>query len=131
MAILESNSIKSNSSSFNSPITFQTSGGTENGKLVRAWVNFNGQGTVAIRGSFNVSSISDLGTGKYAMNMTNALSGANFAFFHSASDDNAYAMASYESGTYATRGSNYVQMYAYALGVGIRDCESACMAVFL
>ena len=31
----------------------------------KAWVNFNGTDTVAIRASFNVSSITDLGTGRY------------------------------------------------------------------
>jgi hypothetical protein len=45
----------------------------------RAWVNFNGTGTVAIRASGNVSSISDLGVGEYQVNFTNALSDANYA----------------------------------------------------
>jgi hypothetical protein len=40
----------------------------------KAWVNFNGTGTVAIRTSFNVASISDLGTGQYTINFTNAVS---------------------------------------------------------
>jgi hypothetical protein len=39
----------------------------------RAWVNFNGTGTVAIRSSYNVSSITDNGTGLYRINFTNAL----------------------------------------------------------
>jgi hypothetical protein len=39
----------------------------------RAWVNFNGTGTVAIRASGNVSSITDNGTGNYTLNFTNAL----------------------------------------------------------
>ena len=39
----------------------------------RAWVNFNGTGTVAIRGSGNVSSITDNGTGDYTVNFTNAM----------------------------------------------------------
>lgn len=45
----------------------------------RAWVNFNGTGTVAIRASANVSSITDNGTGSYAVNITTALSDANYA----------------------------------------------------
>jgi hypothetical protein len=45
---------------------------------VRAWVNFNGQGTVAIRGSGNVSSITDLGTGSYRVNFTNAMPDVNY-----------------------------------------------------
>ena len=45
----------------------------------RAWVNFNGTGTVAIRGSGNVSSITDNGTGTYTVNFTNAMPDANYS----------------------------------------------------
>ena len=44
----------------------------------KAWVNFNGTGTVAIRGSFNVSSITDNGTGIYRVNFTTAMPDANY-----------------------------------------------------
>ncbi len=45
----------------------------------KAWVNFNGTGTVAIRDSHNVSSISDGGTGYYTVNWTNNLANANYS----------------------------------------------------
>ena len=45
----------------------------------RAWVNFNGQGTVAIRASGNVSSITDNGTGNYTVNFTEAMPDADYA----------------------------------------------------
>jgi hypothetical protein len=45
----------------------------------RAWVNFNGTGTVAIRASGNVSSITDNGTGNYTVNLTNAMPDANYS----------------------------------------------------
>jgi hypothetical protein len=45
----------------------------------RAWVNFDGTGTVAIRASGNVSSISDTGTGRYTVNFTTAMPDANYA----------------------------------------------------
>jgi hypothetical protein len=45
----------------------------------RAWVNFNGTGTVAIRASGNVSSITDNGVGQYTVNFTTAMSDANYA----------------------------------------------------
>jgi hypothetical protein len=45
----------------------------------RAWVNFNGTGTVAIRASGNVSSITDNGTGDYTVNFTTALPDANYS----------------------------------------------------
>ena len=45
----------------------------------KAWVNFNGTGTVAIRAAFNVSSITDNGVGDYTVNFTAALADANYA----------------------------------------------------
>jgi uncharacterized protein (AIM24 family) len=45
----------------------------------RAWVNFNGDGTVAIRGSGNVSSITDNGTGNYTVNFSTAMPDANYS----------------------------------------------------
>ena len=45
----------------------------------RAWVNFNGTGTVAIRASGNVTSITDNGTGDYTVNITTAMPDANYA----------------------------------------------------
>ena len=44
----------------------------------KAWVNFNGTGTVAIRADFNVNTIGDNGTGDYTVNFSNALSDANY-----------------------------------------------------
>jgi hypothetical protein len=45
----------------------------------RAWVNFNGTGTVAIREDGNVSSITDNNTGDYTVNFTTAMPDANYA----------------------------------------------------
>lgn len=54
---------------------------TQNGMtgIAKAWVNFNGTGTVAIRDSFNVSSITDLGTGQYTVNFTTSMPNANYS----------------------------------------------------
>jgi len=57
----------------------------------RAWVNFNGTGTVAIRASGNVSSITDNGTGNYTINFTNALADANYSYSGSHSSSSAGA----------------------------------------
>ncbi len=46
--------------------------------LAKAWVNFNGTGTVAIRASFNVSSITDNGTADYTVNFTTAMVDENY-----------------------------------------------------
>jgi hypothetical protein len=54
-------------------------GSNANAYGCRAWVNFNGTGTVAIRASGNVSSITDNGTADYTVNFTTALVDANYA----------------------------------------------------
>ena len=46
--------------------------------MCRAWVNFNGTGTVAIRASGNVTSITDGGVGTYTVNFTTAMTDANY-----------------------------------------------------
>lgn len=57
---------------------FATVSGTAPIYPCRAWVNFNGTGTVAIRGSGNVSSITDNGVGDYTVNFTTAMPDANY-----------------------------------------------------
>ena len=66
-------------STANTPPVFKDGNGTTIGTLCRAWVNFNGTGTVAIRASFNVSSITDNGTGVYTVNFTNAMPDINYS----------------------------------------------------
>ena len=53
-------------------------GGINGAQLAKAWVNFNGTGTVAIRDSYNVSSITDLGVGEYTVNFSTALNNTNY-----------------------------------------------------
>ena len=64
--------------------TLQNLSGTEV-YTCKAWVNFNGTGTVAIRASGNVSSITDGGVGVYTVNFTTALPDANYAVVATAS----------------------------------------------
>jgi hypothetical protein len=61
---------------------------TQNGMtgICKAWVNFNGTGTVAIRGSFNVSSITDNGAGDYTVNFTTAMPNTNYSCLVSAQE---------------------------------------------
>jgi hypothetical protein len=47
--------------------------------IAKAWVNFNGTGTIAARDSENVSSLTDNGTGLYTINITNNFDAANYA----------------------------------------------------
>jgi hypothetical protein len=54
------------------PTTYVTNGSA------KAWVNFDGTGTIAARDSFNLSSLTDNGTGDYTANWTNAMGNANY-----------------------------------------------------
>jgi hypothetical protein len=65
--------------------------GTENYKC-RAWVNFQGTGTVAIRASGNVSSITDNGTADYTVNFTTAMPDVNYSI-NGVAGNNATSMA--------------------------------------
>ena len=77
-----------------------------------AWVNFNGTGTVAIRSSYNVSSITDNGTGDYTINFATALSDANYVgvfgpVTRSGADSNCMIRYSNGMGTYALTTTTY------------------------
>ncbi len=60
-------------------IICQPTSGVRAKNTAKAWVNFNGSGTVAIRDSFNVSSITDNGVGNWTVNFANALADTNYS----------------------------------------------------
>jgi hypothetical protein len=69
----------STSKILNGAVTTAKMGSAEQSGLCKAWVNFNGTGTVAIRASYNVSSITDHAVGQYTVNFTTALVDASYA----------------------------------------------------
>jgi hypothetical protein len=103
----------------------------------RAWVNFNGTGTVAIRGSGNVSSITDNGTGDYTINFTTAMPDVNYSVSGTASWDgttlnNSHGMSlavkNNNSGAMSTGSVNIITYYE---GNGARfDPLFTCASVF-
>jgi hypothetical protein len=95
----------------------------------KAWVNFNGTGTVAIRAQFNVSSITDNGTGQYTVNFTTAMPDVNYAIAMSGyRDTTGSSYAAQASGqTYtvsACRVNTYNAAFAYF------DAQSVSFQVF-
>ena len=78
MSTLKVNTVQHNTTGFNNVVQFTDGGGTENGTLCRAWVNFNGTGTVAIRDDFNAGSITDNGTGDYTITFDSAFANADY-----------------------------------------------------
>jgi hypothetical protein len=67
---------------------------TGENRVVQVWVNFNGTGTVAIRDSYNVSSITDNGSGTYDINFASALGNVNYSLS---------SLGTHESGNSAPR----------------------------
>tara|TARA_R110000851_G_scaffold267163_1_gene419606 strand:- start:118 stop:510 length:393 start_codon:yes stop_codon:yes gene_type:complete len=57
----------------------QLGGADVTSRLCSAWVNFNGTGTVAIRASYNISSITDNGTGDYTISFTTNVADVNYS----------------------------------------------------
>ena len=55
-------------------------GGINQARVAKAWINFNGSGTVAIRDSYNFSSLTDDGTGLYKANFSTVMSDTNYSF---------------------------------------------------
>ena len=76
MSTLVVNTLKAQSGSL--PPVVQNSSGTEIGYFAKAWIIFDGTGTVSITDSKNISSLTDVGTGLYKVAFTNALPSNNF-----------------------------------------------------
>ena len=82
------NAISGTTGSFSGDLSFNSGYGSAAVAYgCRAWVNFNGTGTVAIRASGNVTSITDNGTGYYTVNFTTAMADANYAGVATCSND--------------------------------------------
>ena len=92
----------------------------------RAWVNFNGTGTVAIRDSGNVSSITDLGTGQYQVNFTTAMTDANYAIVFSGYGNSARNTT---TANIASSSAAYLFVYTDSTSTFI-DAGSSYAAVF-
>ena len=95
----------------------------------RAWVNFNGTGTVAIRASGNVSSITDNGTGDYTVNFTTAMPDANYAAVADMGDATAYEGRRGYYRTVSTTAFRFKEG-AYDTTSTLRDVEQVHVAIF-
>lgn len=97
----------------------------------RAWVNFNGTGTVAIRASGNVSSITDNGTGNYTVNFTTAMVDANYSVLSAAEGASSVGNPPYQRGNYPITSTSSVQLTFLAFNaLSFVDPTYCCVAVF-
>ena len=98
----------------------------------RAWVNFNGTGTVAIRASGNVSSITDNGTGDYTVNFTTAMADANYAFTvgyrGAANNDTDFTPVLHTGSSPSTTAARFV-VNNTSTG-SLADIDYVCVAIF-
>jgi hypothetical protein len=67
----------------------------------KAWVNFDGEGTVAIADSMNVASLTDNGTGQYTSNLTGNMSSANYASTVGSTNSTGFSAVRTASGQHA------------------------------
>ena len=102
------------------PDALSTASGSAPSYSARAWVNFNGTGTVSIRASGNVSSITDNGISDYIVNFTTAMPDANYS-----------AIVSGLGGSGDTRYFNLRSLTLSSVRVGqASDVSIVCVSVF-
>jgi hypothetical protein len=102
----------------------------------KAWVNFNGTGTVAIRASYNVSSITDNGTGLYTVNFSSALSSSIYCVASSSTVGTTTSYASvtpfYSASTYMAPTSSSFVVNAHSPVTGTaEDGQTTMLTVFV
>jgi hypothetical protein len=95
----------------------------------RAWVNFNGTGTVAIRASGNVTSITDHSTGNYTVNFTTAMPDANYCVTGTASRATLVAPR-IVAGSTTVPAAGSVRIQSGEDSGTAQDCEFVNIAIF-
>ena len=113
--------------------TLQNAAGTGQPAMsgaAKAWVNFNGTGTVAIRAAFNVTSITDVTTGTYNVNFTTALEDANYAVNGSCGRDtnNGYEFLTIQGTSNMTTSS--VRVSTRLINQNLLDQAVVCVSIF-
>ncbi len=100
--------------------------------VAKVWINFNGTGTIAIRGSYGVSSITDNGTGDYTVSFSSAFADTNYCFVNG---NNAYTLGNTDTRfptmvSAVATGSISLTSREIANGGGITDTAYVCLAIF-
>ena len=115
-------------------VTTAKLGSAEASGLCKAWVNFNGTSTVAIRASYNVSSITDNGTGDYTVNFTTAMADANSSVVVTAQRMDTTSFEAIYSGIRTNTSSNITassaRVYTALSTTAAFDSAQVCVAIF-
>lgn len=106
--------------------------------LAKAWVNFNGTGTVAIRAAGNVSSITDNNTGNYTVNFTTAMVDTNYCALLTTTNDSTASTTNRSVGIFDSNASpapatmlvNSIQILIQAANANEVDLPVICVSIF-
>ena len=96
----------------------------------RAWVNFNGTGTVAIRASGNVSSITDNGVGDYTVNLSTAMPDGNYSIVGANNNNGVDNVNMVFSLGYVPTTTAFRVRCAYGVNNALYDQYAVCAAIF-
>ncbi len=106
-------------------------GGINQARNAKAWVHFNGSGTVAINDSYNTSSVTDRGTGLYKVNFSTAMSSTSYTASGTVSTGSdqttPYVI---RATTYATDGFSFAANWSGTSSIGYSDPTDATVTVF-
>ncbi len=91
----------------------------------KAWVNFNGTSTLAVRDSLNHSSVTDNGTGHYYPNLTSAMANANYANTAMTVDTGPGDFVCFDGGTSQT--TTQIRIYIFSTAPAIVDADLVCV----
>ena len=98
----------------------------------RAWVNFDGTGTPAIRASGNVTSLTDNATGDYTVNFTTAMVDANYSAVATAQRNSAggASWVGLYGGTSLVQTTTTVRVLNITAAGAAEDPRAFCVAIF-
>jgi hypothetical protein len=126
------NPISGTTGSFSGDLSFNSGYGSSAVAYgCRAWVNFNGTGTVAIRASGNVSSITDNGTSDYTVNFTTAMPDANYGISGAAGLNNTSLKVVVQPSTLASPTTTAVRIQVPSADGSLgSDPPIVCVSIF-
>jgi hypothetical protein len=110
-------------------VTAAKLGSNEASGLCKAWVNFNGTGTVAIQSSYNVSSVTDGGVGMYTVNLATALLDQNYSIL-AMSNGLSNDTTTYTYAIWGSSSSSSVQIRCAKAGTAALEDKSMSVAIF-
>ncbi len=107
-------------------------GGINQARIAKAWINFNGTGTVAVRDSYNISSLTDRGTGLYTLNYSSNLSSTDCSGAGAAVDATGDATERNRVVNLIPNNvsSSYVNAFSIDSPTGADDCEIVTFLIF-